>query len=311
MEEAYLKQIQSLPRNFDAFTVEIASELQKLYGVKASAEYASHATHRFEETINHSQVFTLGAMEGEICTALSVAILRDDIGQIIFTHVLKPYTGRGIEHALFRHVVAALRDAGVAGIVCEFLPMCAMDLAPMEDAEGFTRVPRLMMQRALRGTEFSPSGQTREMRPEDYKEVAQVLVDAYADHPGRAYHAEVQTTDRAKSFVTAAAHGGFGTSNPTFLRVAEDAGTLTGIMLGCHAAPDVGFVLHVAVRPSYRNHGVGALLMKDTMAAFEAAGMVGAALGVTETNPARHLYERLGYATTKQFHTSVWWRDTQ
>lgn len=310
MATPYVEQIQTLPSNFEVFTAQIAQGLRGLYGETAGAEYESLASERFLETIRHPQVLVLGVREDDEVTALGVGMLRDDIGQIIFMHVLQGHEGQGREHALFCAMVDVLRGNKVQGIVCEFLPMCALDIAAAETEMGFTRVPRLMMQRTLTGNEFTRAAHTRDMQTRDWSAAAEVLVDAYKNHPGRAYHAEVQTADRAKSFITSTLHGGFGKTAPQYNRIAEVDGQIVGIMLGCQAAADRGFVLHVAVREAFQGQGIGEKLMADTLAEFEASGMTGAALGVTETNPARHLYERLQFVTVKKFHTSVWWNTT-
>ena len=309
MNGLYVEQIQALPKNFDRFTAEVAGGLAALYGEDAAEEYAENAEPRFLETIRHPQVLTLGVSDGDVTQGIGVAIVRDDMGQIVFVHVLSEYADRGIEHHLFRSLTDILRGNRVAGIVCEFLPMCDLDLMPVEDNLEFRRIPRLMMQRSLSAEGMTEKRASREMRTTDWREAAEALVDAYRDHPGREYHAEVQNPDRAKSFITSAVHGGFGKSDAAFNRVIEIDGEIVGIMLGCRAAPSVGFVLHVAVRPQYRGKGIGETLMIETMAEFTKAGMTGAALGVTETNPARHLYERLGFEVTKKFHTSVWWNE--
>lgn len=307
---AYVEQIQSLPPNFDDFTAEISSELTKLYGPEAGAEYAANASQRFSETMRHPQVRTLGLWVDGVLAGMGVAVIRDDVGQIIFLHVLERYTGLGIEDNLFTALVEVLRPTGVAGIVCEFLPMSAIEIAEAETRLGFTRVPRLLMRRPLHNHVTAMEASSRPLQPDDWAEAAEVLMSAYADHPGFAYHAEVQNFERATSFVAAAQQGGFGANVHDGSRIYEDAGEVAGMLLACRAAPSTGFILHVAVRPRQQGKGIGQRMIEDAFAAFLAAGMTHASLGVTETNPARRLYERMSFEVIRSFHTSVWWADT-
>lgn len=55
----------------------------------------------------------------------------------------------------------------------------------------------------------------------------------------------------------------------------------------------------ISVLPEYRGRGVGSRLMRDMIAWLRRDGAARASLSVQRSNPARHLYERLGFETVK------------
>lgn len=81
--------------------------------------------------------------------------------------------------------------------------------------------------------------------------------------------------------------------------LARSEGRLIGAAGCLHAreAPAVAIVGPVAVAPGYRRTGVATESLQRLMADLQQRGCLGAYLGVSPTNPARHLYERLGFHT--------------
>jgi mycothiol synthase len=65
--------------------------------------------------------------------------------------------------------------------------------------------------------------------------------------------------------------------------------------------PNTGWIDTVGVRPAYRGRGVASALIARSMAAMRAGGLEHVALRVNEDSErARRLYERLGFATAKK-----------
>ena len=68
-------------------------------------------------------------------------------------------------------------------------------------------------------------------------------------------------------------------------------------------------VVDISLMPDHRGHGIGSALLRRVLAEATVAGLpVG--LSVQAANPARHLYERLGFAVTdaSNFYLSMEWR---
>jgi ribosomal protein S18 acetylase RimI-like enzyme len=104
------------------------------------------------------------------------------------------------------------------------------------------------------------------------------------------------------------ANGGFGPSRPEYIRLAKESRGGEGVVIGCEISPGWGFVIQVAVRRAHWGRGLGAALLNDLAAEFRKAGLKHMGLGVTSENPARRLYERLGFHTLREVDAFVWWR---
>jgi ribosomal protein S18 acetylase RimI-like enzyme len=154
------------------------------------------------------------------------------------------------------------------------------------------------------------SNRTRPITPEDAAGAAEAFAGAYEHSPDRALCPEVADAAQAADFLERVASSAFGPSSLEYLRVApapdEEDGPLAGAAAGAEPAAGVGFILHVAVRPAYRGRGVGTALVAETCEAFRQAGLTQAGLGVSEENPARRIYERLGFRTKRQLMAYVW-----
>jgi ribosomal protein S18 acetylase RimI-like enzyme len=81
--------------------------------------------------------------------------------------------------------------------------------------------------------------------------------------------------------------------------LARSNGRLIGAAgsLYTHDMPTVALVGPVGVAPGYRRMGVATAMLRQLMADLGRRGCLGVYLGVSPTNPARYLYERLGFRT--------------
>ncbi len=68
-------------------------------------------------------------------------------------------------------------------------------------------------------------------------------------------------------------------------------------------------VVDISLMPEHRGHGIGSALLRRVLAEATVAG-VPVGLSVQAANPARHLYEQLGFAVTdaSNFYLSLEWR---
>lgn len=305
-----IRLLRALPPNFAEFVDEIGAGLRALYGQAGEAEYREVAPSRFQATLNHLGVDLWGAFDGERAVGMLTAIERDGVGHIVFTHILQSYCGQDIESALIERGIQALKDCGVDGIISECVPFCELAEAASYAGLGFTPIERAIM-RADIGTfsfEHAHKEETLLLEPEDQAEAAEVLVEAYADHSARVLHPAFHSERSALAFVSGIVAGDFGVTRPEYCRILRVDGRLAGVIFGAQAAPDVGFVLQIAVPPAFQGCGLGTVLLGDLADAFEHAGMARIALGVTMDNPARRLYERLGFTIRQRITAYTWWK---
>lgn len=296
------------PPNLSEFIDEIATGMGALYGAQADAHYRALAAEILPNMIAHPDVVTVLAQRDGEAAGIGVGFVRDDVGYANLIHVLKPHEGRGYEQSIATLLIETLRQANSTGIVCESIPFCALDLAPAFADLGFGRVEREIMARPLEPSVDRSGNSTRAMRAGDEEAVAEVIVDSYRDHPGRDLHPEVRSKAAALTLVWGAAAGQYGEVNPEYIRVAEVGGTIVGALLGCEAAAGVGFVLHVTVHPDHQGQGIGEALVRDALHQFRLGGLSQSALGVSSDNPAKRLYERLGFQTRCAVEAFHWWR---
>jgi ribosomal protein S18 acetylase RimI-like enzyme len=85
------------------------------------------------------------------------------------------------------------------------------------------------------------------------------------------------------------------------MRVVEVAGMMAGL-LELSERPDALFVDNIALAPGFRGRGLGSDLLRSVMDAAAARGL-GVQLQVLRVNPARRLYERLGFRVTGETGT--------
>ena len=77
-------------------------------------------------------------------------------------------------------------------------------------------------------------------------------------------------------------------------RVIEQDGVVAGYVIWSLNGPEAT-VITVHVAPGHRRRGLASLLMREVLGAAGAAGALGVRLGVLDGNPARALYEQLGW----------------
>ena len=313
------------PLNFGAYIAEVAGGLEALYGAPAAEDYRRKAKAVVASNLQHPAVRAWGAMPkrrpdaGMLSPAppalaapvgLLFGVLREPLAEISFVHVLREHLGQGIERALVERAVGAYRAHGVDGIVCECVPMCRLELPEVFAGLGFERIRRRLMTAPLDAPDLrrQGTGVAGPYGPDDFAEIAACLVDAYREHPGRRLHNEVHNLLNALAFVSRVDSGSYGAVRPEYQQMIWRDATCVGGAVGVEIAPGVGFVLQIFVRPDYRGQGLGTDLLRALAQAFRSAGLDRMALGVTISNPALRLYERLGFETLRDTDAYVWWK---
>ena len=91
--------------------------------------------------------------------------------------------------------------------------------------------------------------------------------------------------------------------------VAEDDGTLVGAIWGrAHQPPHQGYgyvdsdipEIGIALRPAYRNQGIGSRLITQISDYYTKQGIRALSLSIDKLNPAKRLYSRMGFVVVDE-----------
>jgi len=294
--KAVVRILESLPRNFGAFVSEVSAAMRDIFGEEAGCYYCDVMEQGFLANLAHPDVEVLGIMDGAHLAAYALSVRREDYGEIPFVHVLRRFEGQGLEIALIREAARRLRDAGARRILCEVVPACRMELDAALLPIGFDRIARQLMRAPLDAPALCRTpGSTAAGEAECLGDMAACLADAYVGHPERDLHNEALDAARAEAYLRRVEAGEYGCSHPGYLRAAYVNGLCAGMAAACETPPGWGFVLHVAVARAFQGRGIGQALLVELARVFRANGLKHMGLGVSLDNPARRLYERLGF----------------
>ena len=298
----------AIPGNFGAFVREISPGVAGLYGEAAGVAYTESAPRSLQATLCHPAACAFSVSEGPAAAGFLLGLHGGAAGQISFMHVLAKYAGQRVEERLLRAAVSTFEEQGHEGIVSECIPFCSLDLDATYLDLGFEKIPRRLMAASLRARALDdPAAEGVVCSEEDALALGEVIAAAYEGHPGRLLHGEVRNAEAAREFVLSAFRGGYGRNHPGFVRAIERDRRTVAAVVGCEVAPEVGFVLQLAVLPDYRGRGLGTQLIRELAQRFRQAGLKRAALGVTVANAARRLYERLGFKRLRDVDAFTRW----
>ncbi len=303
-----LRPIDVLPENFDAFIHEIGKGLGTIYEPEAEADYQRRARAVFLGNIAHPDVVALGVYEGSRMAGMIFGLRHETTAEVSFIHVLEAYAGQGAEDLLVETLVRALWNNGTTGMVAECIPLCRVNLHEPFMRLGFEHIARELMRAPAGEVAAGAGGVSRPLRREDWVEAAECIVDAYTGHPGRRLHFEVSDVIHALAFIERVMTGGLGPVELGYARVLERDARCAGVVFGCEIAPHTGFVLQVAVHREFQGQGVGGMLVRELAQSFSQNALRRIVLGVTRDNPARRLYDRLGFAVLRPVDAYVRWR---
>jgi ribosomal protein S18 acetylase RimI-like enzyme len=142
---------------------------------------------------------------------------------------------------------------------------------------------------------------------------AQLIAGAYAGHVDSRINDQYRNAAGARRFLyNIVQYPGCGAffrpaSYAAFEAGGRASGSLCGISLASVVAPDCGHITQICVSPAVRGTGVGHALLRQSLATLRSADCHAASLTVTAANQgAVELYERVGFATVRQFSAYVW-----
>lgn len=146
-----------------------------------------------------------------------------------------------------------------------------------------------------------------ERRQED---AAHLIAAAYRSHVDSEINDQYRSTAGARRFLyNIIQYPGCGTffAPASWVALARDTGRMVAMVLASMVADGTGHITQVCVSPPLKGRGVGYEVMRRSMCSMAEAGCRRVSLTVTAANEnAVRLYERMGFATLRQFPALVW-----
>lgn len=223
---------------------------------------------------------------------------------------------RDVELRLLTHVIETVQQSpGVHRAEAQLLAYETGYIAQPFLDTGFQRHPRLFMVQDLAGVGTARRAVENgiEIRPwaeQDYQPVAALITGCYRGHVDATINDQYRSLAGSLRFLNNIVRfPGCGIFDPgsSFVAVNKMLHTTIGVALCSRIRADVGHVTQVCVLPEYQKHGIGEALMSRAAQALKQQKFSALSLTVTQANAgAVHLYERLGFRTTRIFDAFVW-----
>ncbi len=225
-----------------------------------------------------------------------------------------------IESTLLRHLFETLQNSPqVDRIESQLLLHPAGTHAGTFRGAGFSLYRRLFMVQPLdivRGQ--TPLRLPRELelrawREEDLAAAGRLISEAYSDHPDSLINDQYRSEQGSMRFLhNIVRYSGCGAFSPQVSHVLFERGTreMAALVLGSRVSGQSGHITQLCVRPLYRRHGLGRMLLGVAAAEFWRQGVSEISLTVTEANArAIELYRSEGYVCRHMFDAAVWRRE--
>ncbi len=298
-----IHRIHAAPENLAAFIHEILPAYEGIYGPEAARHYRERAPQDVAQTIAHPAIRCYAIMEGRQAEALLFIRPTPTRYLISFFHVLLGSPAEARSGELLAYAVNDLAQAGNPLIVSEYLAFSPLALDDTYAALGFQCIGRSLQHNTHlpSPTAGPPVASITPWDASGMGTVARILADTYADHPEQILFEETSSVEAAHRFLVQTRAGAFGSCLSAYQLGAWLDGTCVGFALGSEVVAGLGFVLHMAVLPAYQGQGIGRQLLHHLTAAFAQQGLGRVALGVTNSNTARYLYESAGFETVQPF----------
>lgn len=298
-----IRRIRRAPANLGDYIEEILPPYEKLYGPLAAQHYRLNAPRDLALTMAHPALRCYAVMDGSHARALLFVRTTATRYLLSFFHELQGNPGNSQAGDLLRFVVNDLEQSANPLIQSEYLSFSPATLEDAYVALGFQRIDRSVQRCPLpTAPALSPAvARIAPLEASHQHRAAHVLPDAYTRHPEKMLFEEVTDSSAAATYLAQLQAGGLGASRPAYQLGAWMGDTCVGVVLGSEVVAGLGFVLHMAVVPSSQGQGIGRHLLAQLTGAFQQAGLHHAALAVTNSNPARYLYEQIGFETVQAF----------
>jgi ribosomal protein S18 acetylase RimI-like enzyme len=240
--------------------------------------------------------------------ALGIAAWRVDqhIGLVVLFYVLPEVAGP-VAGAILKRAVDSLMKRSAANPIVGEMP----DVTPVMwyalQTNGFVGVERHLMRVDLDRTDLRLDlvpGYSLSSWHSDYADsAAEVVYRANQGTLDAQIIPELSSLESTTRIVAQTQEGRYGKFDEKASGLILTAsGKVVGVTLVTRRRSGQGFTAEICVLPGHRRRGLARSLMMQTHAVLAGAGLAHNTLGVTEGNPARLLYQELGY----QRIGSVW-----
>jgi ribosomal protein S18 acetylase RimI-like enzyme len=183
---------------------------------------------------------------------------------------------------------------------------------------GFHVFRRLFMVQQLRNlwthpkVELPRGLELRPWRDEDLTAAAQLISEAYRNHPDSVINDQYRSLHGSQRFLhNIVRYAGCGAFAPQVSHVVVSRATreLAALVLGSRVSPQSGHITQLCVHPNYRRMGMARMLLSIAAFHFMRHGATEISLTVTESNAqAIELYLSEGYVSEHIFDAAVWQR---
>jgi ribosomal protein S18 acetylase RimI-like enzyme len=230
-----------------------------------------------------------------------------------------PASALEIEQTLLKHLFETLINSPhVDRIESQLLLHPSGVHSGMFRDAGFNVFRRLFMVQQLHSLWTQPrvdlpkNFEMRAWRDEDLSAAAQLIADAYRDHPDSVINDQYRSVHGSQRFLhNIVRYSGCGTFSAQVSHVVVNRQTrsIVALVLGSRVSPQSGHITQLCVHPQYRRHGLARMLLTVAAFHFMRHGATEISLTVTESNTqAIDLYLSEGYAYTHTFDAAVWQR---
>ena len=227
---------------------------------------------------------------------------------------------REVEETLLKHLFETLQNSPhVDRIESQLLLHPSGSHAACFRRVGFEVYRRLFMVQPLAGVWNMPRPdlpQELELRPwrdDDLNAAGRLIAEAYAGHPDSLINDQYRSANGSLRFLhNIVRYSGCGAFSPQVSHVVFERSSreMVALVLGSRVSTQSGHITQLCVRPQYRRHGLGRLLLSIAATCFFRQGVSEISLTVTEANVnAIGLYRSEGYETTHTFDAAVWERE--
>lgn len=295
-----------MPANLPEMVDEIADRFKEIYGPVSSRYYRRNAAAVLNANLAHPAIRVWVAERSAEVAGFLMGASQEDEVEIAFMHVLRAHLGHGVETQLVDAALRAFQAAGAHRIVSDWVPMCALDLHDAFSERGFTVIPRRLMQYPILASAAPVEPISLPLEKMQWAEAAECMVDAYAGQECSRLHSEIQSIVRAVEYLERVTRHSYGLVREGYCRAVWRGHRCAGVILGTEITPDTGFVLQVAVDPSFRRQGIATGMLRDLSGVFRDRSLSQMTLGVTLSNPAYPLYEKFGFQSLIETEAYLW-----
>jgi GNAT superfamily N-acetyltransferase len=214
-----------------------------------------------------------------------------------------------VSRALLQPALDHLQQIPVNGIYAELPGVPPVVDAALQRA-GFVGVVRHLMQIDLLAQMWVAAVPVQyrleSWQDESLVSAARVIYQANIGTVDQLIIPELQSLSATERIIRHSIDGRYGSFDRAASGIVRREGQVVGANLATRRRSGQGFIAEICVLPEDRRRGLARAMMQHAHAVWQQDGITAAMLGVTAGNPARRLYEALGYRQVGALSTYVW-----